>query len=155
MLCPFTFLQGFKKISETIFKLQKGHKYMTWIIIDNIQRVVTPKAGNSVMVLVCANCIMVLRKYFEQFSDYRVDTNILQKSLFSKFKGPSLQPKVGSLELPFLCSARCLMMLYICMKFHKNIWNGFQLTQSGHEYIVEMAFFNICCVQRATTPKVG
>ena len=56
---------------------------MTWITTDNIQRVITPKAGNSLMVLVFANCIMVLRKFFEQLSDYRVDTNILQKSLFS------------------------------------------------------------------------
>ena len=28
-----------------------------------------------------------------------------------------------------MCSARCLMVLYICEKFHQNIWNGFQLTE--------------------------
>ena len=101
------------------------------------------------------------------------------------------------------------MMLCICVKFHQNTWNSFQLTertgvhsperffsistmfkgkqlqkwltsyvffsllvvswcftfernfiisrtvfnlQSGHEYMVEMAMFN---VQRAITPKVG
>ena len=42
-----TFLYGFEKISETIFKLKKGHEYMTGITIYNVQEVVTPKAGNS------------------------------------------------------------------------------------------------------------
>ena len=52
MLCSFTFLQGFKVLCETITKLYKGHTYMTWITIDNVQRVVAPKAGKSVTVLV-------------------------------------------------------------------------------------------------------
>ena len=43
------------------------------------------------------------------------------------------------------------MMLYIYVRFHENISNGFQL-RSGHEYMVEKAMFN---VQRAITPKVG
>ena len=35
-------------------------------------------------------------------------------------------------ELWFLCSAHRLMMLYISMKFHENILNGFQvLEQTG------------------------
>ena len=28
-----------------------------------------------------------------------------------------------------MCSAHCLMVLYICERFHQNIWNGFQLTE--------------------------
>ena len=59
--------------------------------------------------------------------------------------------KVGLPELWFLCSACCLMVLYIYEKFHNNISKGFNL-QSEHEYLVEMAMFN---VQRAITPKVG
>ena len=51
ILCCFTFLQGFKKISETIFK---GHKYMTGITNYNVQRVVTPKAGNSESWFLCS-----------------------------------------------------------------------------------------------------
>ena len=45
------------------------------------------------------------------------------------------------------------MVVYICENFHNNtcIWNCFNL-QSRHEYILEMAMFN---VQRAITPKVG
>ena len=57
MLCPFTFLQSFKKISETFFKLQKG----ATVITDNVQRAITPKAGKSqLQILSFANCIMVI-----------------------------------------------------------------------------------------------
>ena len=37
--------------------------------------------------------------------------------------------KLHRKELWFLCSARCLMMLYISMKFHDNILNSFQVTE--------------------------
>ena len=39
-------------------------------------------------------------------------------------------PKVGQPESRFvLCSARRLILFYICEKFHNNILNGFQLTE--------------------------
>ena len=37
--------------------------------------------------------------------------------------------KVGYSELRFSCSARCLMVLYICETFHNNISTGFQITE--------------------------
>ena len=68
---------------------------MTRITINNVQRLATPKAGNSVIVLVfCTlyygdtHLYKVSRKYLGQFSCY-TNTSILQKSLFSKFKGPT------------------------------------------------------------------
>ena len=42
-------------------------------------------------------------------------------------------------------------MLYICKKFFIKISGMVFNLQSGHEYMVEMAMFNI---QRAITPKV-
>ena len=77
-----------KKIYGNIFKLQKRHK--TRITICNVQRVVTPKAGNSVMVLVfCTSHHVdihlhkVSRKYLEQFSSYRADTYITEITIFN------------------------------------------------------------------------
>ena len=68
---------------------------MTWITSDNVQRAVSPKAGNSELWLMFCKLYhddiylhKVSRKYLIQFSSYNMDTNILQKSLFSKFKGP-------------------------------------------------------------------
>ena len=37
--------------------------------------------------------------------------------------------KVSIQELQFLCSACQLMLVNICMKFHEDILNGFELTE--------------------------
>ena len=66
----------------------------------------------------------------------------------------AITPKVCKPELRFMCSARRLMMLYVCMTFHQTSGTVFNL-QSEHAYIVKMAIFNIYYVQRAATIKVG
>ena len=41
----------------------------------------------------------------------------------------AITPKIRNPELRFLRSARRLMLLYICVKFHENISNGFGVTE--------------------------
>ena len=41
----------------------------------------------------------------------------------------AITPKVGNQVLWFMCSAHHSMMLYIYVKFHENISNGFLLTE--------------------------
>ena len=41
----------------------------------------------------------------------------------------AVTPKIRNPELRFLRSARCVMLLYICVKFHENISNGFGVTE--------------------------
>ena len=38
-------------------------------------------------------------------------------------------PKVVKPELWLMFSARCFIVLYVCVKFHENTSNGFQLTK--------------------------
>ena len=38
----------------------------------------------------------------------------------------AITPKVGKLELPFMCSARCLMVFNVCVKFHENMSSSFK-----------------------------
>ena len=33
----------------------------------------------------------------------------------------AITPRIGNLELRFMCSARCLIVLYICVKFCKKM----------------------------------
>ena len=33
----------------------------------------------------------------------------------------TITPKVGKQELQFMCYAHCLIVFYICVKFHENI----------------------------------
>ena len=41
----------------------------------------------------------------------------------------TITPKVDKQELRFIYPTRCLIVLYICLKFRENILNGFQLTE--------------------------
>ena len=41
----------------------------------------------------------------------------------------AITPKVGKPELWFMCSAGRLIMLYICVKFRKNITNGIRVME--------------------------
>ena len=38
-------------------------------------------------------------------------------------------PKVGKPELLFMCSAHCLTVLLICVKFHANFYNGIRVME--------------------------
>ena len=37
--------------------------------------------------------------------------------------------KVGKPELMFMCSARCLMVFNVCVKFHENVSSGFKVME--------------------------
>ena len=41
----------------------------------------------------------------------------------------AITPNVGKSELLFICSARCLIVLYIFVKFRENITNGMKRTR--------------------------
>ena len=74
---------------------------------------------------------------------------MVEKSMFNIQR--TITSKVGKLELRFMCSARRLMVFYICVKF-REIFTKVSELWSGHRYMVEMAMFNI---QRVITPKIG
>ena len=41
----------------------------------------------------------------------------------------AITQKVGKPELWLMCSAHCLMVFNICVKFHKNMSSGFKLME--------------------------
>ena len=41
----------------------------------------------------------------------------------------AVTPKVGKPELRFMCSARCLMVLNVCVKFHENMLSDFKVME--------------------------
>ena len=53
----------------------------------------------------------------------------IAKSTIFNFKKRAITPKTHNPESRFLCSARRLMLLYICAKFHENISNVFWVTE--------------------------
>ena len=41
----------------------------------------------------------------------------------------AITPKAGKLELRFMCSACCLMVLNVCVEFHENMSSGFKVME--------------------------
>ena len=87
------------KISQTVFNLQSGHKYMVEMAMFSVQRAKTPKVGKQgLQFMGSARCLIktlnlyeVSSKYLKQFPTYRADTSTWKKWLFSifrMFKGP-------------------------------------------------------------------
>ena len=46
-----------------------------------------------------------------------------------------ITPKIAKAELWFLCMTHRLIVLYYCMKFYLNNFNGCQLTERTRNYI--------------------
>ena len=58
-----------------------------------------------------------------------------------------ITPKISKAELWFLCMTHRLIVLYNCMKFHLNNFNGCQLTEGTRNSIAND--------QREITPKIS
>ena len=60
------------KISQTVFMLQSGHKYIMETTIYNVPRATSPKEGKQVLWFLCsAQCLIVLHicsKFHENIS---------------------------------------------------------------------------------------
>ena len=41
----------------------------------------------------------------------------------------AITPKVGKPELRFMCSAPCLLVFNVCVKFHENMSSGFKVME--------------------------
>ena len=63
----------------------------------------------------------------------------------------TITPKVGKPQLWFLCSAHCVMVVNISVKFRENISHGFQATRRKRFYD-QITIYN---VQRTITPNAG
>ena len=59
-------------------------------------------------------------KYLKRFSTYSA-VKMAWFNVASQFT-----PKVNTPELRFMCSARRLIVFYICVKFCENIWNRYE-----------------------------
>ena len=117
-----------------VLKLQSGRDIVLETAIYKVQRGITQKVSIQVMVL--AFCLSsnfglylyeVSWRYLECFLRYREDTTISQNLLFSISKGHNSKFLIHNPVISL--SAGCLMLLYICVKFHENI-SFFELEQT-------------------------
>ena len=99
----------------------------------NVQWAIIQKVGKPEFCFICsAFCLMVLYicvKFCEYISNgIRVieRTQVHGRNGYVQRAGT---PKVDKPELRFMCSARRLMVLYICVQFHEKISNGIRVMQ--------------------------
>ena len=122
-------------MSLTVFELQSGHEITT----VTFQRGITQKMyGQELQFLFSALRLMMLyisMTFHENIlNGFRV-LKRTQNNPLSNFKGEKLKNyNVYRQELEFLCSAHCLMMLYISIKSHENILKGFQVMERTRIY---------------------
>ena len=49
----------------------------------------------------------------------------------------AITPKVGKPKLQFMCSAHCLIVFNVCMKFHENMSSGFKVTEQTQKLLTQ------------------
>ena len=110
-----------------VVNLQNGHK----IALQYNQREITPKISKAELWFLCmAHPLIVLynciKFHFYSFNGCQL-TERTRNSIANDQR--EITPKIFKAELWFLCMTHRLIVLYNCMKFHLNNFNGCQLTE--------------------------
>ena len=108
-----------------VVNLQSGHE----IALQYNQREINPKISKAELwflthrLIVLYNC---MRFHFHSFNGCQL-TELTRNSIANDQR--EITPKISKAELWFLCMTHRLIVLYNCMKFHLNNFNGCQLTE--------------------------
>ena len=117
--------------------------------IANDQREITPKLSEAELWYLCMiHCLIVLNNcmkfHLNSFNGCQL-TEWTRNSIANDQR--EITPKISKAESWFLCMTHRLVMLYNCMKFHLNNFNGCQLTEQTRNCIA--------IHQREITPKTS
>ena len=108
-----------------VVNLQSGHE----IALQYNQREITPKISKAELWFLCMTHRLVyncMKFHFYSFNGCQL-TEWTQKHIANDQR--EITPKLSEAELRFLCMTYRLIVLYNCMKFHLNSFNGCQLTE--------------------------
>ena len=117
--------------------------------IANDQREITPKIPKAELWFLCMTHHLIvpyncMKFHLNSFNGCQL-TERTQNSIANDQR--EITPKISKAELWFLCMTYHLIVLYNCMKFHLNSFNGCQLT--------EWTPNSIANDQRERTPKIS
>ena len=115
--------------------------------IANDQREISPKLSEDELWFLCMTHRLIVLHNFMKFHLNKFNgcqlTERTRNNIANDQK--AITPKISKAELWFLCMTHCLIVLYNCMKFHLNNFNGCQLTERTRNCIAND--------QRDITPK--
>ena len=99
--------------------------------IANDQREITPELPKAELWFLCmTHCLIVLYNCMKfNLNSFRgcQHTERTRNSIANGQR--EITPKISKAELRFLCMTHRLILLYKCVKFHLNSFNGCQLTE--------------------------
>ena len=125
-----------------VVNLQSGHNS-----IANDQREITPKVSKAELWFLCLTHRLIvlyncMKFHLNSFNGCQL-TEWTRKSIENDQR--EITTKISKAELWFLGMTHRLIVLYNCMKFHLNDFNGCQLTERTRNSIADD--------QRGITPK--
>ena len=128
-----------------VVNLQSGHE----IALQYNQREITPKISKAELWFLCMTHRLIvlyncMKFHLNNFNGCKL-TERTRNCIANDQR--EITPKLSKAELWFLCMTRRLIVLYNCMKFHLNNFNGCQLTERTRNSIAN--------VQREITPKIS
>ena len=117
--------------------------------IENDQREITPKIYKAELQFLCMTHPLIvlnncMKFHLNSFNGCQL-TERTQNSIANDQR--EITPKICKAELWFLCMTHRLIVLYNCMKFHFNSFNGCQVTERTRNSIAND--------QREITPKIS
>ena len=96
----------------------------------NIQRAITPKVGNPELRFLCSACRLIVFNVCVKFQENMSSGfKVMERTRKYVNTQREITPKVGKQELRFTCSAHCLMVFIVCVKFYENMSNGFKVKE--------------------------
>ena len=127
-----------------VVNLQRGHK----IALQYNQREITPKISKPELWFLCMTHPLIVLYNCMKFHFYSFNSCQLTKWTRNSIANDQreINPKISKAELWFLCMTHRLIVLYNCMKFHLNNFNGCQLTERTRNCIANDL--------REITPKI-
>ena len=128
-----------------VVNLQSGHE----IALQYIQREITPNISIAELRFLCLTHRLIVLYHCMKFHFYSMNgcqvTERTRNSIANDQR--EITPKISQAELRCLCMIHCLIVLYNCVKFHLNNFNGCQLTERTRNCIAND--------QREITPKIS
>ena len=128
-----------------VVNLQSGHE----IALQYNQREITPKIFKAELWFLCFTHRLIVLYNCMKFHFYSFNGCQLTERTRNSISNDQreITPKISKAELWFLCMTHSLIVLYYCMKFHLNNFNGCQLTERTRNSIAND--------QREITPKIS
>ena len=128
-----------------VVNLQSGHE----IALQYNQRETTANISKAELWFLCMTQRLIVLYNCMKFHFYSFNGCKLTERTRNSIANDQrvITPKISKAELWFLCMTHRLIVLYICMKFHLNNLNGFQLT--------ERTRYSIANDQREITPTIS